>query len=123
MGKSTHKAPFPEPVEGNHEIWTECPCGCIFDARLNGTVCPQCGRIITLNRTLKLIGAMCIVVILLLLFGACTPLKYHCRQRSNHKAQQVQQYQSSRCSLDDPMRSYRNWDRRPQNHWPFNFLR
>lgn len=51
----------------NHEIWIECQCGCIFDARMNGTVCPQCGRIVSIGKTFKLIGFMIILLIILLL--------------------------------------------------------
>jgi len=107
----------------NHNLWTICPkCGYEFDMRIQGIKCPNCPEP---KRFHNLVTWACIILIvlgILSLFSSCSSTKYHVRHRQNKLSQEVIQYQNSMSAAEDWTRPSRNWDRRPQGHWPFQFL-
>jgi len=114
-------------VACNHEVWHECEhCGSRFDQRKHGNQCPDCGKVFNKKAfyfavSFSFLLIICAMLGMILLSG-CSTTKYQVRQHNNHLIQEVQQHQNSLNAREDWTRPYRNWDRRPHNHWPFNFL-
>lgn len=109
----------------NHEIWCKCPkCGQEYDQRLYGIICPKCGATDTheVDLFIRVMILVLALAVILISFSSCTALKYKQRRHQNRVFQEVQQHQNSISANKDWTRMYRNWDRRPKGHWPFEFL-
>lgn len=113
-----------ETTFSNHEIWRTCPyCGHEYDAHLSGMRCPKCNNLTQLKRVLARIAILlCVLGMMLMIFGSCATTKYKVRRHNNRLIQEVQQHQNSLSAGQDWTRAYRNWDRRPKSKWPFNFI-
>ncbi len=55
------------------------------------------------------------LIVLVMLLSGCAATKHRVSKHHNRIEQQMQQYHEGETS-------YQNWDRRPQGHWPVQFL-
>ena len=123
----------------NHEIWNTCSqCGTVFDERLYGNSCPECGftvaKILSTN-----LYPIAIFILFLLIGSSCTThrnvphrshsfatkvaqTKYKVRQHRNNIAQRKLQYDACRPKRMSDWRACINFADRPHSRWPFNFL-
>lgn len=110
-----------KPITQNHEVWYECQvCAAIFDRRMQGSTCPECGA--STGRKAGKFKKLLMSILIGVLLTACTPHKFAARQKQCRNAQEFAQYLHSVPSHKDPLRTYLFWDIRPKNHWPFNYL-
>lgn len=109
----------------NHEIWTECTCGAIYDARMHGTACPECGANTPLNRKVFTFAAAFSFTVIMLLFAigllatSCISRQYGYRHHRNTVAQKVLQYEHCRPDKYGEWKVCQHFNERPKNHWPF----
>jgi len=109
----------------NHEIWTECTCGAIYDARIHGSVCPECGADTPINRKAFAFSA-CFSLVVILLFLAIVLLVSSCgitkqygyRHHRNTVAQKVIQYEASKPYRWGDWKACQHFSERPKGHWP-----
>jgi hypothetical protein len=111
--------------QNNHEMWTECPCGAIYDARLHNSICPVCGSNAPINRKVFAFSAafslLAIMLILLIIFSATScgiTKKYGYRHHRNTVAQKVIQYEASKPYRWGDWKACQHFSERPKGHWP-----